>query len=325
MQLSRLQLRLMEKWQRDFPLVPRPYEAIGAALSVSGDEVIGALRGLQERKVLSRVGAAVRPNSAGASTLAAMAVPAHDLPRVAGIVNAEAGVNHNYEREHSFNLWFVVTASDNASVARTLARVRRASGYEVLDLPLEKPYFIDLGFSLGGGGAARRNNKNNTPAQSRPLTATERRTLCALEGGLSLVSQPYALLAGQAGLSEAVILSALAALIRDSVISRFGLIVRHRPLGFVANAMVVWDIPDAEADRTGECFGSQPFVTLCYRRPRRLPAWPYNLFCMIHGRERAWVLDRVEELKGLVAPAVQSAVLFSRRCFKQHGARFLAA
>ena len=113
---------------------------------------------------LSRVGAAVRPNSAGASTLAAMSVPAHDLPRVAGIVNAEAGVNHNYEREHAFNLWFVVTGYDQNSVQGALSRIRDASGYRVLDLPLKKPYFIDLGFSLNGNRHPQRRESRRLPA-----------------------------------------------------------------------------------------------------------------------------------------------------------------
>jgi DNA-binding Lrp family transcriptional regulator len=324
MQLSSLQHRLIEDYQRDFPLVPRPYEAIASALCASEDGVIGALRDMRDRGALSRVGAAVRPNSAGASTLAAMPVPAHDIPRVADIVSAEAGVNHNYEREHAFNLWFVVTGCDRASVVGTISRIGRASGYEILDLPLEKPYFIDLGFSLGREGAARRRNEHRR-APPQTLTAQERKVICALENGLALLPRPYAALSKRLGLSEIETIAALRSLTQGGAISRLGLIVRHRELGFRANAMVVWDIPDADADSAGERFARQPFVTLCYRRPRRPPAWPYNVFCMIHGRERGWVLDRVEDLKALAAPAARNAVLFSRRCFKQRGARYSAA
>ncbi len=321
MQLSSLQLRLIEDWQRDFPLVPCPYEAIGAALGASEKDVIGALRDLQERGALSRVGAAVRPNSAGASTLAAMTVPAHDLPRVAGIVNAEAGVNHNYEREHEFNLWFVVTGCGRAPVTATLSRIARASGYDVLDLPLEKPYFIDLGFSLRGDGNKAR-KINGKSARLETLTPAQRRLLGVIEDGLPLDPQPYAILSKRLDLDEAEVIATVGTLCEGGVISRLGLIVQHRALGFRANAMVVWDIPDEEADRAGERFAGQPFVTLCYRRPRKLPAWPYNLFCMIHGRERGWVLDKVEQLKALAAPTAQNAVLFSSRCFKQRGARY---
>jgi siroheme decarboxylase len=325
MQLSSLQYRLIEGWQRDFPLVPRPYEAIGAALNVREDEVMGALRDLKEKRVLSRVGAAVRANAAGASTLAAMRVPVYDIPRVADIVNAEAGVNHNYEREHEFNLWFVVTGGSRTCVSATLSRIKRASGHEILNLPLEKPYFIDLGFPLGGKGAARQIKYKNGSAQPPTVTEIDRRLLANLEEGLPLASRPYAHLPGHLGLEESEVIAALGRMCEGGVISRLGLIVQHRELGFNANAMVVWDIPDAETDTVGERFASQPFVTLCYRRPRRLPEWPYNLFCMIHGRERSWVLGRIEELKALVTPAAQNAVLFSNRCFKQRGARFSAA
>jgi siroheme decarboxylase len=324
MQLSSLQLRLIEGWQRDFPLLPRPYKAIGSALGASENEVISALRDLKERRALSRVGAAVRPNSAGASTLAAMTVPEHDLARVAGIVSSEAGVNHNYEREHDFNLWFVVTGRDRASVADTISRLRRASGYGVLNLPLEKPYYIDLGFSLNGNDAVRP-KRRSAAAYAGVLSTAEWRLLCALEDGLPLSPTPYTLLSKLAGWEETEAMAALSRLCEGRVISRFGLIVRHRVLGYNANAMVVWDIPDDEADGAGERFASQSFVTLCYKRPRRLPDWPYNLFCMIHGRERGWVLERVEELKELAAPAVRSAVLFRNRCFKQRGARLSMA
>ena len=188
---------------------------------------------------------------------------------------------------------------------------------------MERPYFIDLGFSLGGDAAHRQRNLSK-PVQPRSLTATELQVLCALEDGLPLSPRPYALLLERVGLEEAEVIAALGRLCEGGVISRLGLIVRHRELGFRANAMVVWDIPDGEADSVGEFFAREPFVTLCYRRPRRLPGWPYNLFCMIHGRERSWVFDRVEELKALAAPAAQNAVLFSGRCFKQRGARFSA-
>ncbi len=108
-------------------------------------------------------------------------------------------------------------------------------------------------------------------------------------------------------------------------IRRLGVIVRHRELGYRANAMVVWDVPDADARDAGARLAALPFVTLCYRRPRRLPHWPYNLFSMIHGRDRATVrklVRRAAAEAGLEAAARE--VLFSRRRFKQRGARYTA-
>lgn len=146
--LDALDRRLLNEFQHDFPLTPRPYADIAQRLGVSEAEVIAALARLQAAGAVSRVGAVVRPNTVGASTLAAMRVPSHDLERVAALVNSFPEVNHNYEREHEWNLWFVVAAPDAARRERVLAQIEAASGYEVLSFPLVEDYHIDLGFDL---------------------------------------------------------------------------------------------------------------------------------------------------------------------------------
>ncbi len=102
-----------------------------------------------------------------------------------------------------------------------------------------------------------------------------------------------------------------------------GVVVKHRALGYHANAMVVWDVPDTETDRIGKLLADESCVTLCYQRPRRLPNWPYNLFCMIHGRERDAVLRRIEQIISYhQLHDIPHQVLFSVRAFKQCGARY---
>ena len=140
--------RLLNDWQRDFPLVPRPFQAIADVLGVSEADVITRLARLQADGSLSRVGAVVRPNSVGASTLAAMTVPPDRLDEVADQISARPEVNHNYEREHRLNLWFVVTAATPALVQAVLRAIEAETGLPVLDLPLEREYHIDLGFDL---------------------------------------------------------------------------------------------------------------------------------------------------------------------------------
>lgn len=155
------------------------------------------------------------------------------------------------------------------------------------------------------------------------LDAEDRALLAAIADGLPLAPRPYAVLGARIGRSEAEVIESVARLIDDGVIQRFGVIVRHHELGYRANAMVVFDVPDDAVAAAGRRLAQLPFVTLCYRRPRRPPDWPYNLFCMIHGRERATVRRQIEtathaaELEGL-----PRAVLFSRRRFKQRGARY---
>ena len=149
--------------------------------------------------------------------------------------------------------------------------------------------------------------------------------ISALQDGLPLVSQPYAALGRVAGLGEGEVIERLRRLIDEGVIRRFGVIVRHRELGYRANGMVVWDVPDAQVGEAARLLAAMPCVTLCYRRPRRPPDWPYNLFCMIHGKDRGAVLAQVEAATveaGLTE--MPRDVLFSRRRFKQRGARYLA-
>lgn len=145
----------------------------------------------------------------------------------------------------------------------------------------------------------------------------------ALADGLPLVDRPYRAIGQAVGMTEDEVIASIAAMQRAGIIRRFGVIVRHHELGFRANAMAVWDIPDPQVSELGRRLGDAPEVTLCYRRPRRLPDWPFNLFCMIHGRDR----DAVEAAISALADrhglgGHRHAVLFSTRRFKQTGARY---
>lgn len=155
------------------------------------------------------------------------------------------------------------------------------------------------------------------------VSETDRCILAAIEDGLPMVSRPYLAVAQRLGLTEDEVIDRLGAMLEGGIVKRFGFIVRHHELGYKANAMVVWDVPGGEVDEIGQRMAQLPFVTLCYRRERRPPAWPYNLFCMIHGRDRETVRTQIDRIRTeLDLAAVPSAVLFSSRRFKQRGARY---
>ncbi len=139
---------LLDDFQHGLPLEPRPFARVAKALGVTEDEVLGQLQRLQDNGVVSRVGPVFRPNRVGVSTLAALAVPPGRLEAVAALVSAYSEVNHNYEREHAYNLWFVVTAADRERLDTVLHEIGEATGLEPLDLPMLEDYFIDLGFRL---------------------------------------------------------------------------------------------------------------------------------------------------------------------------------
>ncbi|MDX1605334.1 MAG: Lrp/AsnC family transcriptional regulator [Candidatus Competibacterales bacterium] len=146
--LTPLERRLLNDFQRDLPLTPRPFAAIAAELGVDEARVLDALQDLTRRGLISRVGPVFAPRRAGVGTLAALAVPPARLEAVARLVSGYPEVNHNYQREHRYNLWFVLTAPDRARLDAVLADIERRTGLAALDLPLERDYHIDLGFPL---------------------------------------------------------------------------------------------------------------------------------------------------------------------------------
>jgi DNA-binding Lrp family transcriptional regulator len=148
MALTELERHLLNDFQRDFPLSPTPFREIAETLGVTEGEVLASLRDLAERRIVSRVGPVFAPHWLGASTLAAMAVPEARLAEVADLVSALPEVNHNYEREHRYNLWFVLTARDQARLDEVLADLERRTGLPVLSLPMLEDFHIDLGFPL---------------------------------------------------------------------------------------------------------------------------------------------------------------------------------
>ena len=148
MQLSPTEKKLVNGWQKGFPLTERPFAVIATELGIDEQQVITILQDLKSRGILSRLGAVVQPNTVGASSLVAMAVDPGELDSVAAIVCSETCVNHNYEREDELNLWFVVTAPDPSELNATLERLEQKTGYTPIKLPLEKAYHIDLGFCI---------------------------------------------------------------------------------------------------------------------------------------------------------------------------------
>ncbi len=146
--LDEVDRRLLNDFQDGFPLTARPFTKIAVRLGVDEAEVIARLERLRDAGVVSRVGPVFRPRRVGASTLAAMAVPPERLAEVAVLVSSYAEVNHNYEREHRFNLWFVLAAGDEDRLAEIMDEIASCSGIEVLDLPMLEEYHIDLGFEL---------------------------------------------------------------------------------------------------------------------------------------------------------------------------------
>lgn len=316
--LPHLDQHLLNDFQRDVPICKRPFEHIADKLGVYEGEVIERLNTLQEEGMISRFGATIRPNTIGASTLAALNVPEERIEEVANLVGSEPGVNHSYLREHEWNLWFVVAEPDRESLNETLNRIERRSGLKLLDLRLVRPFNIDLGFSLTRSAKMAGNRK---PADLSVLTEEDRPLLDRLSRGLAIVERPFLALATDLDRSEAEMIERLNELNSAGIMTRFGVIVRHRSIGWKSNAMVVWQVPETQIEEAGNALASHPGVTLCYQRNTVEGLWPFTLFSMLHARSRDEALEVLQRASRLPAlNGIYHEVLFSTQCFKQTGA-----
>lgn len=150
----------------------------------------------------------------------------------------------------------------------------------------------------------------------------DRDIIRATQEGLPLVARPYAALASRLGLDESDLTRRLQRMLDDGIIRRIGLVPNHYAIGYRANGMTVWDVPDEEVEKLGRRVGELAFVSHCYHRPRHLPAWPYNLFAMVHGRDREEVEAKVTQIAQLLGDSDRGhEILYSSRILKKTGLR----
>ncbi|MBZ0091988.1 MAG: AsnC family transcriptional regulator [Sulfuricellaceae bacterium] len=155
------------------------------------------------------------------------------------------------------------------------------------------------------------------------MDETDRRIVVATQSGLPLVARPYHVLAEQLGLTEEDLMARLQRLLDCGAIRRIGAVPNHYALGYKANGMTVWDVDDERLGELGPRVGALDFVSHCYRRPRHLPDWRYNLFAMVHGRDRDEVSAKAEQIANLLGDACRShEILYSSRILKKTGLRF---
>ena len=166
-------------------------------------------------------------------------------------------------------------------------------------------------------------------SQTVDMDETDRRIVVATQGGLPLVPRPYLAIAEQLGIGLGELMGRLAAMLAQGSIRRIGVVPNHYAIGYTANGMSVWDVDDTVADAAGELLGSLNAVTHCYRRPRHLPLWRYNLFAMVHGRSREEVSAQVEAIAAQLEAEFPGAckardILYSTQILKKTGVRIAA-
>ncbi|QPV62175.1 Lrp/AsnC family transcriptional regulator [Halosimplex litoreum] len=329
-QVDAVDAALVDGWQSGFPVRERPFEAVAADVGVDESEALDRVQRLYDEGIFRRFGPVLNPPVIGSSTLAAVQAPADQFDEVAEVINGYEQVNHNYARDHEWNMWFVVTAASKERRDAILAEIERRTGCEVLVLPMLTDFYIDLEFPVVNGDRFARESLAETDVAATTiseraaadLSALDRRVLLEVQGGFPLTATPYRDVAEAVGAPVDGVLASVERLLADGCIKRIGCVVNHLVTGFDANCMVVWDVPDDELDDRGVEVGKLPYVTLCYHRPRRPDQeWPYNLFTMIHGREQDAVDAKIDELAAEYLP-VDHERLYSTETLKQTGARY---
>ncbi len=157
------------------------------------------------------------------------------------------------------------------------------------------------------------------------LDSIDRRIVNATQGGLGLSLRPYDAVALEVGIDTGEVIRRMKDMLQTGVIRRVGIVPNHYALGYTANGMTVWDVPDDKISVLGARIGAQDFVSHCYHRPRHLPDWPYNLFCMVHGRDRAEAERHADEIATILGDDNRGhRILFSTRILKKSGLRLVA-
>jgi DNA-binding Lrp family transcriptional regulator len=275
---------------------------------------------LKETGLIRRLGAVFDARQLGyASTLVAAKVPPDRVDVVAARVSRLSGVTHNYLRDGDYNLWFTLTARSPEEIDSLLTDLKTATGVAALhSLPALAMYKRQVFFNVADDSPE--SAPLTSSASPVPLDSADKALVRALQDDLPTTSEPFAAVADTVGMSVAEVLSRVNAWLASGVIRRIGAVVAHRALGFAANGMAVFAVPDDSVDAAGALLAAQTEVSHCYRRPP-LPDWPYNLYAMVHGKSAGEVNAVVSAAAGKLHVA-DYRVLFSTKEFKKTSMRY---
>ena len=288
---------LLNEVQRNFPLVPKPYEELARRCGFSEEEVLRRLARLKEQGLLRQISAIFNPQALGYRTsLVAASVPKEVLSRAAEAINAYPGVSHNYLRDHRYNLWFTIAVPPGERLQEAVERLLAKTGASAfLLLPIKRVFRIALILDLMEEIDGDQQEANVIIEASPPPDKKTISLVRATQEDLPLVSRPFAAIGKRISLSEEEVLSWLKRGLKSGLIRRFAGLIRHTKAGFKGNVMVAWRVSTERLEEVGRGLASERGITHCYER-LSYPHWPYNLYTMLHARSQEEALKLVREL-----------------------------
>ncbi|NPA41751.1 MAG: Lrp/AsnC family transcriptional regulator [Aquificae bacterium] len=310
--------KVLKEVQKDIPITQRPFTEIAKRLGIEEDALLETLKKLKEDKIIRQISPIYDTRAVGYdSSLVAFKVNPERIEEVANFVNTHPGVSHNYEREHTFNLWFTLAVPPDSklSLEETVELIADLCGVEEFAV-LRTIKTYKIGVRLDYTDLKEKEEiKPVVESKPHPISPLEREVIKRTQEDIPLEPRPFGKLAREMSITEEELVKHLRSLKERGIMRRFSAILYHRKVGFKANGMVVWQVPEDRVDEAGQLLASYRSVSHCYRRTTS-ELWKFNLFSMVHGHSREEVLEFARELKEVIKP-IDYAVLFSTREFKK--------
>ncbi len=315
-----LDKQILNEIQWTFPLVSQPFHEIAKKFDISPEAVKERLKNLKKTGVLRQLSAIFDTRKLGyKSSLVAMEIEPDKLEYIASQINRHPGVSHNYEREHQFNLWFTLATPPGTDLKTEVDKFKKLPGIlKIRMLPTIKLFKIGVKLEM-----VEDKKQEVKPSEKKKKildvkfvpTEEDKEFIRELQKDLAITDKPFLKSAQKLGMSEDQIFEKLKHYEEIGVMRRYAAILRHRDVGFVANGMIVWKVPEQRIIEVGEKLGAFPQVSHCYQRPV-YPDWPYNVFSMIHCKSQEEAYDMAKEIQNQIN-VDEYKILFSAKEFKK--------
>ena len=311
---------LLNEIQWTFPLVTRPFDAIAKKFDTTPEIIKEKLNHLKEIGVLRQLSAIFDTRKLGyTSSLVAMEIEHDKLDYVASQINRHPGVSHNYERDHQFNLWFTLAVPPGADLKMELEKFNVLKGIKkVRMLPTLQLFKIGVKLDMVDDkkhDVAPTEEKKEIKNVKFEPTEQDKDFIRELQKDMQIIDEPFVKAANNLGITEDELFAKMKQYESIGVLRRFAAILRHRQVGFTANGMIVWKVPEDRITTVGETLGSFPQVSHCYERPT-YDDWPYNVFSMIHCKTQDEANDVAKTIQNQIY-VDEFRILFSSREFKK--------
>jgi len=309
---------ILSRIQKKFPLVAKPFKAIADELDMSEEEVLSILQAQKADKIIRQTSAIFDTKRLGyISSLVAFKIPAEKIDAAVAIINSHPGISHNYERNHDFNIWFTLGVAPDSKLGlektlEILAKVTEAEDY--IMLPTLKLFKINVKLNTTGKDEKKEKVKKvvHTDIELTPLHMD---IIKRAQYDIDIISEPFGQIIKDLDITYETFFNILKELQEAGVMRRFASILNHRKAGFSANAMVVWDVDEANGEAIGESAAAFSAVSHCYLRPK-YANWPFNLFTMVHGKTTEETNGIIDEMAKEI-PNKSHMPLYSSREFKK--------